>query len=293
MKDRGRSIQHIRQIPRLPAACVELIGILRNPETGINDIVEMIELDPGLSMNLLKLVNSASMAGRQRIGTVKNAVVRLGRKQIQRMVLEITVSPMIGERIGGYDITAREFWLHSIAVSLGTRLAGERLELDLPGDAETAGLLHDIGKIAMSSVLENDAREVVLYAKNQKIPFEKAEETYHGISHPEAGAILLEEWHLPDPMIRAVRWHHEPENAEADPVVDMIHIADVLSISAGLGMAVASKLAGRPNYSVSSRIFNKYDIVDETTEQILSSMVSGLDKIDSTLKNAAAERGNG
>lgn len=281
MKNREEVMRRITKIPDLPPSCVELLKKIREEQSGIDDVVRIIELDPGLSTNLLRLANSASMGGSAKIESVRNAAVRLGKKNIMRMVLEVTISPLIGKEIKGYGLSAKEYWLHSIAVSIGSRESAQLLGVRPAPAAETAALLHDIGKVVLGTFLEQDAEQVIHSAVSNNIPFEVAEEEIIGISHPEAGAILLEEWNLPESLVSAARWHHDPDQADENNTVDMIHIADFLSISAGLGL-------GRDglSYHISNRAFDKFGLTDSKSEQIISEIITGLDRIDSKLKDA-------
>ena len=105
-------------------------------------------------------------------------------------------------------------------------------------NAFTSGLLHDVGKILLGTFMEVDVEPIVHLAKTELISFNVAEQRVLGIDHAEAGAALLEAWELPELIIRAIRWHHTPEDYEGDPlVVDLVHVADALCLQGAIGAA--------------------------------------------------------
>jgi putative nucleotidyltransferase with HDIG domain len=117
----------------------------------------------------------------------------------------------------------------------------ERLAKEVGGRSPdllfTAGLLHDIGKLVISAFVQRESPSILLRARHG-MDFSAAEREVLGVDHAEVGAHVAVSWRLPEPVAWAARWHHRPASAPqlADrSLVDLVHAADVLAISLGMG----------------------------------------------------------
>jgi putative nucleotidyltransferase with HDIG domain len=146
---------------------------------------------------------------------------------------------------------ATSFWLHGIAVAvLSERLAQRTRAADVR-QAFTAGLLHDVGKLVIGDFLEQESGAV--REKMQRLTFLDAEHEVLGTDHCEVGLTVAQRWSLPPEVGQAARWHHAPESAQAhQSTVDVVHVANVLAQSFGLGTDIgelsrhfSSEAAGR------------------------------------------------
>src|SRR5690606_4589431 len=117
-----------------------------DPRTSVKDLEEVIRPDLALTANLLHVANSALFRGRVEVAAVREAVVRLGVRQVLGVAASAHFRRVIPERLAGYEIDAHAFWVHGVAVAT----LAERLRRHLGGGgtehAFTAGLLHDVGK---------------------------------------------------------------------------------------------------------------------------------------------------
>ena len=93
-----------------------------------------------------------------------------------------------------------------------------------------------IGKVVLGTFIEIDARSISRSVSARNISFDEAEREILGIDHAEAGAVLLESWGLPADVVEIVRYHHRPDEFDGDRLgVDLVHIADILSMESGIG----------------------------------------------------------
>jgi putative nucleotidyltransferase with HDIG domain len=137
-----------------------------------------------------------------------------------------------------YDLSEHELWRHAAAAQLAVRaLAAERPQARIPAVAETAALLHDIGKLIVSRFLHADVRELVAHAKGHGITFVEAERQLLGTDHAAVGAAMAEAWNFPPEIIDAIRRHHSPPFTDATVVLDAVTLANAVAktIGAGLG----------------------------------------------------------
>ncbi len=232
-------LRRVQAIPAFPATANRLLTMVKDPEVSIQEIVGLAELDPGLTSSVLRLANSVHFAGVHSIGSLQEAIVRLGAKRLFEIVLVSLTAPMARQPIRGYDLAAGQLLEHSIAVGLGAESLAEELGVKPPPHLFTASLLHDLGKIVLGTSLEVDGGKIVEVALRDTLSFEEAEFQVLGIGHPEVGALLLQHWNLPLDVVEAVQFHHAPDAApQASPTVDLVHLADLLAIESGIGAGI-------------------------------------------------------
>ncbi len=253
--EKQRILAKVESFPGMPGAAATLMSVLRTPEPSISKIEEILRHDPGLTANVLRLANSAYFGLCQKVGSVKQAIILLGLKKLFQLVLASTVGSIMGKPVAGYDLPPGELWRHAIGVSVAAELLAESLNFQETEMVFTAALLHDMGKLVMGNFVKEDLREIEnLAAKG--ISFEVAEAFVTGTDHAEIGARILKRWSLPDELVSAVRWHHDPDSAKKTDnglLTDIVHVADVLCLMIGLGVGYEG-LHYTPSTNVSKRL---------------------------------------
>lgn len=275
MNERDRILSVLVDVPGLPAAATRILTLIQNENTSIAEIMAEVEYDPGLTADVLRLANSAYFAGPRKISSLRDAGVLFGLNRIMHLTLASAVFPLASKPIIGYDLPAGALLDHMIAVAIGAEELGKKLNLPAPAYTFTAGLLHDIGKIIMGTFAGVNVEAISEMATTQKIPFNIAEQHVLGIDHAEAGAALLKFWNFPQNIIDVVQWHHQPENFPGDSlVVDLVHVADMLSVECGLGVGIDGL-----NYCPSPVVIERMRLDPASMEQISCIMLTELEKI--------------
>ncbi len=276
MTRREQIIQRAGTIKTLPPLAVKLVSILQDPEADVDRIAQVIEHDPALAANVLKLSNSAANGGRGAIRSIKQAVMRIGLRKTAELVLDVAIAPHAGRQVRGYDLAPGSLWQHSAAVAITTDVLAEHRGLTPPIEAFTAGLLHDIGKLVLGHFVEVDFGPILTLAFEQGLSFEQAEREVLGIDHAEVGAVLLDAWGLDGPLREAVRWHHEPQHAAQDtqPVVELVHTAVQIVTSAGIGGG-----ADGTHYHTSHHAWERLKLKPRAVERVLCQTMTRLSEL--------------
>lgn len=275
MSPREHILSCIKEVPELPVTPMRVLQIANNPEAGIADIMRTIEFDPGLTSNVLRLANSAYFAGPRSISSLREAGVRLGAQRIVQLVLASVVSPMARQPVKGYDLPAGQLLDHLIATAVGVEELARELRIPMPPHAFTAALLHDIGKIVLSTFADVDAGPITQLAVAEGISFDIAEVRILGIDHSETGAILLESWQLPPEIIEVVRWHHQPNRVAGNRVAaDLVHVAVNLSMESGIGTGIDGL-----QYAVCKESAANLRLRDNIAEVVICAMLAGLESL--------------
>jgi len=261
-------IKQVDTFPSMPTAASQLLSMMDDPETDMDAVESVLRNDPGLTANVLRLTNSAYFGLPSRVGSIKKALTFLGLKQLRQLVMASCVTAVMACDVEGYGLPEGDLWRHSVAVSVAAEDLVAELKLQDAGDIFTAALLHDMGKVIMGEFVQEQLPDVYRRAA-EGIPFEEAEQQALGTDHAEIGALILEKWLLPEDVVEAVRWHHQPDEADRVSVVtDVVHVANVLCIMMGIGVDV-SGLQHRPSSAVVKRLGLKQGQLERVASRTL------------------------
>ncbi|MBW2058927.1 MAG: HDOD domain-containing protein [Deltaproteobacteria bacterium] len=280
MNRRKEILSKARSVTWMPIAATKLFKLLQDPHVRIRDVTETAELDPGLTADLLRLANSSIYSWARRIGSIQEAVLRLGTDKVFELVVASVAATLAKGGIKGYGLPPGELWRHSVAVAIGACELSAALNLDSSKYTFTSALLHDIGKIVLGTFVQIDAVPITALAFEKNVPFEEAERRVLGIDHAEVGAFLLECWNLPEELVDVVRWHHQPEHFLDEPgPADLVHVADALSMMGGIGTGMDGL-----NYRLSSRLASRLGLKAQITERVACRTIEKLEEMKGFFK---------
>jgi len=229
-------IAKVEAFPSLPDATTKLLSLLDDSNAAVVEIEEILRMDPGLTANVLKLSNSAYFGFSSAIGSIHKAIVLLGAKRLMQLVMTSCVNSLMSKAVPGYDLSPGEMWRHSIAVSVAAEGLIEELDAPEADEIFTAALLHDVGKLVLGEFMQDDIKKIEKIV-SKDVSFETAEQIVFGTDHAQIGAKILEKWGLPAEIVNAVRWHHDPDAADAaSTLIDIVHVANVLCLMIGIGV---------------------------------------------------------
>lgn len=223
---------------RAPSATVvRLLHMLNDAEADYREVIRTVSHDTVLSAKLLALCNSASYGLAAPVPSVEQAVHYLGYWEIHRLVMALNFGAQIGVELPGYGMEAGALWRHSLVTALITpRVASLARKFGVETSiAYTAGLLHDIGKIVISQLLDEESRGRIRHLVDVcGQPMREAERAVLGCDHCEIGATLLRQWRIPEVLVEAVASHHAaPARGVAAQLASAVHVADALAHQSG------------------------------------------------------------
>ena len=226
----ARLISGIETLPALPETVYRVRQAMNDPATSIGNIAEIVVLDPSVAAKVLSVANSASYGFPRRIDDIQLAISLLGLHETYAIVLSVSVINLF-ENSQAMDY--RRFWVEALTCGAGARIAAKasgRRKLD---GLFAAGLLHDIGRVALAEVAPGQYARLEAGLEGDALI--KAESMKLGITHTEAGFLLGEHWNLPEDLQAAIRYHHVPESAprEHQDLVALVALADAMATSKG------------------------------------------------------------
>ncbi len=201
-------------LPSLPTIVTQLLEVIDDPLASALDVAHILREDPPLTARVLRLANSALYAARTRVMSVPQAVLRVGMLEIRNVVVSLSLIKAMSRF--GRRLNYRSFWHHSLTVALATETLARLVpgpDVDDDDGAFAAGLLHDIGRLVLDQFYPQAYDEAARVAEADTLSLVVAERRVLEMNHAEIGAHLAQRWQLPEPITRAIRFHHEPESA--------------------------------------------------------------------------------
>jgi HD-like signal output (HDOD) protein len=207
----GWVVREIADVRPLGVVASAVLRIADGDEFSARELAHAISADPALTAKMLRLANSAYYGYPRRIGTVHDAVVLLGFRAVRSAVLASCVIEAVGSSA---SLDYRQFWRFSVTVGVLAEIAAQ-VERGRSEEAFTAGVMHNIGRLALDQHLPEMFAEAKRVAARRRISLHDAERELLGFTDAELGGALTLHWSLPQELADAVR--HHPLNVYAVP----------------------------------------------------------------------------
>lgn len=224
-------------LPCSPTLLPRLIATLQQEESTADEIQNLIRLDSALAVATLRLANSAALSNGRTVDTLEEAIIRLGHREIFRLAALALVNrweSTHGEALGWEP---GDFCRRALCTALAAESLAEATGRVDPQIAYTAGLVTDIGKLALAHACAPFYPAIRAFCEQTKCTWEQAERSVLGYHHAEVGARLLRAWKFPEVFALCVDHQVRPTEAplEARPLLAHIHAATYLATSMGPG----------------------------------------------------------
>lgn len=282
-------LKKAEKIPTIPAVAWEIQRTVADPKSAADDLSRLIQNDQSLTAKVMRMVNSAYYGLRQKVKSVKQAVVILGFNTVKSLAVSAALLDRFptGGEVHGFH--RGRFWEHTIAVACISRLLARKIEV--PRDEEevyfVAGLLHDLGKVILDRYFEERFVSILDKMAAENLSFYNAEVALGGVTHAEVGGILAAQWEFPAEHIAAIRFHHDPirPNGEHQKLISAVHFADCLAKAEGLGSGGDDDITGLSERAVASLGISE----DAVSHMIEEEIPSEFEKSKEVLKVLWAE----
>jgi HD-like signal output (HDOD) protein len=220
------------RLPTLPSTYFEVLKRVESRDASADSVGEVIARDPAATARVLQMVNSAAFALAQKVSDPAHAVLLLGMDTVKSLVLSLQVFNKV-ERARQTGFSMEQLWEHSSLVAKKARdiVLHQTADERLAGDAFTAGLLHDMGRIILASNLTKEYAAVVTAARLKSCFLHEEELAQLGVTHAQVGAYLLGLWGMPASLVEAAALHHTPGLADSAEfsLLTAVHVADVFA----------------------------------------------------------------
>jgi putative nucleotidyltransferase with HDIG domain len=230
-----RVISGLGALPTPPRLYLQLTEALNSGYASIQEIGEIVQQDPSLTLKLLQIANSAHFGMARRVATPIHAVQIVGLEILRALVLCLHAFKFYeGKKLR--SLSATDLWDHCLRTAQAARrlAAYENLPSNICEETFVSGLLHDIGKLVMAANADADYQIVMKRSREEDVPTAQIEQEIFGATHAQVGAYLLGLWGLPEPVVNTVEMHHSLTDVTQrgfSPIA-AIHIAQCLQPSA-------------------------------------------------------------
>ncbi|MDR1899898.1 MAG: HDOD domain-containing protein, partial [Treponema sp.] len=220
-------VNNVNSLPQFPENILLVQKLIGDPKSDMADIARQISMDPALTADLLKIVNSAQYMLSKKVDSISEAVKMVGIRGIKNLLYSYGTQKVLG------DDTAdkKQLWEHSYKTAFYSYNLIKNFKKDnnLLDDVYVGGILHDMGKIIFSNVHPDLLAKIKEFCTEKNLPATAFEDLSAGMNHAEIGAMIAEKWNFPEGLVMAIRYHHDPSSAPAEHknLVDTVYLANM------------------------------------------------------------------
>jgi putative nucleotidyltransferase with HDIG domain len=216
-------------IPQIPATAIEAMNLLARTDSDLAQISKVVSRDQRLAADLLATANSAMFGGEQKATNLPQALMRVGFRRARGVLLSACLK---GAMYGGvHQKRAERLWRHSCAAAVACARIARNLGLNAD-DLYLCGLFHDVGKIVVLAVFEDETKKEPTTTVRPSVLDELVERL-----HEQAGAEVAMQWDLPDDIVDVVERHREAGAHVLSKAQAVAALADACCRRLGAGAA--------------------------------------------------------
>ena len=237
-----KRVRHLHTLPTLPEVVLRILEVVNDDNSTSAQLEEVLHSDPAIVHKLMQVVNTTAFAGVGQQGEwgLRDAVVRLGRRKLGSLALQIKlINGLIKPEESGFDL--RRFWVHSVGCAhIADQLYTRRLvSVDVAEVSVhlywVAALLHDIGKLILGFFFWEYFERLANLSSDGQISFRDAEQRLGDVAgHEQLGQLLLMRAGMSEDLVRCVGTHHQPGSVPS-PLLALVNFADNLCKDLGMG----------------------------------------------------------
>ena len=203
-------IAQVDKLPPLPSVATQIMKLIEDETSTAKSFEDLLKQDVSLTGRLLRLVNSSFFGFSNKIGSISQAIVVIGLKSLKNLVLAASVNKMMDGQFPGYGYTDSGLWQHSFMTAQWSEKIAKELSWNTEEREEifVTGLLHDIGKLVMSTYVSKHVQEMIATLIENGGDIIAAENKLVGITHAEVGAYIADSWNFPPQLSFIIKDHH-------------------------------------------------------------------------------------
>nr|WP_246462787.1 HDOD domain-containing protein [Pelagicoccus albus] len=228
-------------LPSSPRIFGKLSSLLRNTDTDLSDITDLVNADSALTASVLRLSNSAMFSLGTAVDTLDEAINRIGFRELFKLVGFAASQQLFAEENATYNITGSELWENSLACGIGMEILARRTGYD-EQEAYTIGLLRNMGKMVLDFCVKGKP-QYPNFSRQNELPLIEWEENNFGITNPSVAGFILMTWHFSEETSYTIQYQYQP--GEAPRKLPLIHL---LNLANGVAEKIGKGLHGESTY---------------------------------------------
>ncbi len=245
-------LEALDALPTLPSVASSAIKRALSPQSSMEELAEVIEIDPPLAAMVLKTANAPYQERAGAITSLKTALSKIGQGCLRGITLSNPTLELFSDHRIDHGMDLEGLWTHSIETAVWAGALARRTTPPVdPEEAYLCGLLHDLGKVFLSVFMKGEYGAVVSDAGVEGAPLYRVEKDRLGWDHADVGRWILEAWKIPRLYSSVIQHHHNPSQDFLDgsypqTLCRVVHLANLLSKPLPPGGTAASGPTGIP-----------------------------------------------
>jgi putative nucleotidyltransferase with HDIG domain len=236
-KELESMIMSASDLPTIPVVATKVMQLIENESASAEELAKVVASDPAVAARVLKISNSSFYGCQRQIQTLSHAIMVLGFSTLKSLVVAASVKQVYKP----YGLTEKMLWEHSFGAGLAARVIANSTRLVNEEEAFLGGLFHDIGKIILNSLDNQQFQMVVQKCYNDGMSFLDAEQQVFSYNHAEVGGLVIKKWNFPAILMQAVLKHHSFDFAEDEDTYQVrltcvVGLANLFCHKLGMGV---------------------------------------------------------
>jgi HD-like signal output (HDOD) protein len=267
-----------RKLPAAPHIFGRLGLLLGNMNADIDNIVRLVAVDSGLTGRVIRMSNSVYYRGEEPVRSLDEAVNRVGFREMHKMVGVAMSEQLFQGGLPVYNLSAEEMWENSVVTALAMETIARVVGED-EGEAYTLGLLRPVGKLVLDMLLEVE-HPGVCCPDSETVELPKWERAWADITSNEAGAMILEEWKMPEPMYDGIL-HHYGHDSTGSRMAAQLHTACWITHQLGKGLKAEAR-----QWELTEDVLTRAGMAEEAVRACLKETEEALETLKDRIKAA-------
>jgi len=272
-------IKEINNLKPIPAIVTQLLTVVDDPDSSMEDIANVIQYDPVITASVLKTCNSTFFGLKNPVESIKSAVNMIGTDHIIELVLFKSGAELLCESQEGYGLEGGDMWKYSVSSAIIAKQVASNLGLENKNTIFTSALIKDIGKIVLEKHVLRSSKKIKKLVENKELSFLEAEKKTFGIDHAELGALMAQMWKFTPRMVKIIRHHHLSDEAMIkNKEIAAVYLSDCICMMIGVGVG-SDGLA----YRFKNQVINKLDMKADDIAMIIAQFGIDMREIEELL----------
>ncbi len=241
---REQVLEHSKRMRSFPRIVAEILATIDDPNGDVRTLAQCIEHDPIIVARVLSAANRASVRGRREseLVDIYAATSLIGMGRVREIALISSLDSFVAAR--AQDLRSERLWQHCVSVGVCCQELALQVTQPVSTDlALVAGLLHDIGQFWLYSFDAKAYQACWSEALRSRRSIEEVEYEQFGLGHTLVGAWLARDWGLSEGICDAIQGHHVPIAASANPLISLVHVAEVVSNALNLSIGDENRVS--------------------------------------------------
>ncbi len=275
--DLKERINNIKQLPAMPEVATRLLELRNNPEATVEQLAEIIILDPAISAQVIRYANSPFFGQQGKVNSLSDAIFRvLGYESVMHLALGIAMGKVFhlpsGGPVGQTRIWQNATYSAALCQNMAAKIKG-RFDIK-PAVAYLSALLHNIGFMIVGQLFKQEFQWLNKVIKAEyESPITLVEQRLLGVNHTEVAAMLMKHWDMPTEVIAVAQQHHNDNyEGQHSEYVKLMQIADRLLKNHNMSDAASEEIP--------PELYEYFGLSEEQLYESLDEILQGKDDLD-------------